>query len=93
MPTSSDEHSAVRERVVSVLERILGYEFDNDADQLTELDSLQVLELLVSLEEEFDIDSDQIIESRPDWWVSIDHLVDLVSKMTDEAHPEVAKQG
>jgi acyl carrier protein len=87
------EQYAVRERVVAVLERILGYRLDPDAEQLSDLDSLQVLELLVSLEEEFDIDSDRIIESRPDWWSSLSTLADSVSRLLVEIRLDEAKQG
>ncbi|WP_329213985.1 phosphopantetheine-binding protein [Streptomyces sp. NBC_00683] len=93
MPTTPVEQLAVRERVLAVLERILGYQLDPATEQLTDLDSLQVLELLVSLEEEFDIDSDRIIESQPDWWASLSTLVASISALKAETQPEESKQG
>jgi acyl carrier protein len=78
---TSIEQEAAREHVLAILERVIGYEIDPRVDQLPNLDSLQVLELLVSLEEEFDIDSDQIIESRQDWWISLSGLVESVIRL------------
>ncbi|MFE6040539.1 phosphopantetheine-binding protein [Streptomyces sp. NPDC056452] len=93
MSTTPVEQLAVRERVLAVLERILGYRLDPATEHLTDLDSLQVLELLVSLEEEFDIDSDRIIESQPDWWASLGTLVASISALKAETQPEESKQG
>jgi len=70
----------VHERVRAVLKGVVGYELDPGVDQLSDLDSLQILELLVSLEEEFNVDSDEIIESNPDWWISLNDLVESVIK-------------
>jgi acyl carrier protein len=93
MSTTPVEQQAVRVRILAVLERVVGYQLDPDVEQLTDLDSLQVLELLVSLEEEFDIDSDRIIESKPDWWTSLSGLVESTSRLSAEARPEATKRG
>ncbi|GAA2909511.1 hypothetical protein Acy02nite_89090 [Actinoplanes cyaneus] len=84
MATTPLDQTATRERVLTVVERVLGYPLAPGAEQLTELDSLQVLELLVSLEEEFDIDSEKIIETEPNWWTSLDGLVESVSRLSAE---------
>ena len=76
----TDDHG-VRERVLATLERILGYALDPAAANLVDLDSLQILELLVSLEEEFDVDSDKIIESAAEWWTSLDQLVATIGSL------------
>jgi acyl carrier protein len=90
--TAVDNFSAgqvnIRQRVLAVLENVLGYSLDPDTKRLDDLDSLQVLELLVSLEEEFDIDSDKIIEAHPDWWTSLDDLVAALTSLIGEGSAE-----
>ncbi|KAB8161725.1 hypothetical protein FH609_020785 [Streptomyces sp. 3MP-14] len=77
------EENNVRERVLAVVENILGYPPDAEKDDLSGLDSLQVLELLVLLEEEFDIDSDEIVEAQLDWWTSLNGLVSSITSLTE----------
>lgn len=77
--TDATSSTDVRTRVLGLLEDVQGFAPDPAQDELTGLDSLQVLELLVSLEEEFNIDSDLIIAARPDWWSSVSTLVDAVT--------------
>ncbi|MGY5060713.1 phosphopantetheine-binding protein [Streptomyces sp. 900105755] len=62
-------------RLRALLGQVLGYPLDPEIRNLQDLDSLQILELIVLLEEEFDIDSDKITESEPGWWSSVDDLV------------------
>ena len=81
MPPTPVDESAIRDRILRILTDILGYRPDPQTEQLADLDSLQVLELLVSLEEEFDIDSDYIIETRPDWWSSLSELVASIGSL------------
>ncbi|MFK3978769.1 phosphopantetheine-binding protein [Micromonospora sp. NPDC050397] len=83
MASATDE-GEIRTRTLEVLTKVLGYRPDPELDDLRGLDSLQVLELLVSLEEEFGIDSDRIIEARPDWWVSLNDLVQIISALSVE---------
>ncbi|MEV0456638.1 acyl carrier protein [Catellatospora methionotrophica] len=85
MSTPITGEQAIRDRIRAVVERILGHPLEPGADELTDLDSLQVLELMVSLEEEFDIDSDRIIETQTDWWTSLDGLVASVGRLSDPA--------
>lgn len=81
MSDASLGEADIRERILNVLTNILGYRPDERTEKMVDLDSLQVLELLVSLEEEFDIDSDQIIETRPDWWTSLSELVTSIASL------------
>jgi acyl carrier protein len=74
---------SVRRRVLGVVQKVLGYQPEADVRELNDIDSLQILELLVSLEEEFDIDSDRILESRTDWWVSVDDLVTIIADLAE----------
>jgi acyl carrier protein len=83
----------IRRRVLAVLEKILGFKPDPDTEQLSNLDSLQVLEFLVSLEEEFDVDSDAIIESHEAWWTSLDGLVATIATLTRTTRSEATAQG
>lgn len=83
----------IRTRLLAVIERIIGYAPEPGIKHLNDLDSLQVLELLVSLEEEFDIDSDRIMETSSDWWRSIDDLVVTIDSLADRAPAEGTKQG
>jgi len=77
----SDEQST-RVRMVAVLERILGYEVALDIEDLSFLDSLQVIELLVSLEDEFEVDSERIIvDPETAWWVSLSDLVASIDRL------------
>jgi acyl carrier protein len=73
--------SEIRAGVLKVLQRILGYPPEPDIEDLRHLDSLQVLELLVSLEDEFDVDSDLIIGARSDWWESLTGLVQIIQAL------------
>lgn len=84
MLEESDALNAIRDRIVRVLQEIVGYEIPPRTDRVDKLDSLHVLEFLVSLEEEFDIDSDKIIEARTDWWVSIDELTRSIAELAAE---------
>jgi acyl carrier protein len=84
MPEEADALQAIRDRIVQVLQSVIGYEIPPGTDQVDNVDSLQVLEFLVSLEEEFDIDSDKIIEARTDWWLSIDELARSIADLAAE---------
>ncbi len=86
------DESAIRRRLLDVLNEILGYRPDPEMDQLTDLDSLQVLELLVSLEEEFEVDSDLIIGTRTDWWSSLSGLVTSIGSLLPQSSAETAAQ-
>ncbi|MGW3950442.1 hypothetical protein ACWEKM_05660 [Streptomyces sp. NPDC004752] len=87
-----DEHG-IRERILAVVEQIIGHAPEPGIKHLNDLDSLQVLELLVSLEEEFDIDSDRIMETSSDWWKSVDDLVTSIRALTDRAPAEGTQKG
>jgi acyl carrier protein len=76
---------ATRDVVLKVLSVVAGYEIETDANDLSFLDSLQILELLVTLEEELNIDSDIVIDARTDWWSSVDSLVEAVHKARSSA--------
>jgi acyl carrier protein len=80
MAESPTDQHVIRERVLAAVGQILGYQPDPETTHLKDLDSLQVLEFLVLLEEEFDIDSDKIVET-PDWWISIDELVTSIKTL------------
>jgi acyl carrier protein len=78
MPEEVINEAEIRERILKVLEEVRGFAIEPREEDLSDIDSLQVLELLVSLEEEFDIDSDLIIASRPDWWSSLAALTQSI---------------
>jgi acyl carrier protein len=74
----------IRARVLDAVAQVLGYPLDPETRNLSDLNSLQILELLVLLEEEFDIDSDEIIEARPEWWISLDEIVASIAVLSGE---------
>ncbi len=84
MLEKADALWVIRDRIVRVLQDVVGYEIPPGTDHVDNLDSLHVLEFLVSLEEEFDIDSDKIIEARTDWWWSIDELTRSIADLAAE---------
>lgn len=78
VPGNTPDEVEIRQRILNILESILGYQPEADGEDLQGLDSLQILELLVTLEDELDVDSDRIIESRPGWWETLDGLVEII---------------
>jgi acyl carrier protein len=71
---------ALRERIIAIMRKVLGPEADVQAPRL-ELSSLKMLELVVALEEEFDI---QISDDAP-----LGHLtssVDSIAKYLRQTH-------
>ena len=81
MTDSALGYQGIRSRINSILEEVLGYEIDRESIRLEDLDSLQVLELLILIEDEFGIDSDGIIENGPEWWASTDQLAYAISNL------------
>ncbi len=93
MSTTPTEQQVLRERILAILWQVVGYEMDPSVEELTDLDSLQVLELLVSLEEEFDVDAESIIESGLDWWTSLSGLVEAVTTLIAQAGAKAEQRG
>jgi acyl carrier protein len=81
MTDSVPGYQEIRNRINSILEQVLGYEPNPDDNSLDSMDSLHVLELLILLEDEFNIVSDDIIESDAELWSSIDQLVHTIGKL------------
>ncbi|MEO3755211.1 hypothetical protein [Streptomyces sp. B6B3] len=93
MPDRPIEEHRIRERVLTVVDQVLGFRPDAEKNDLNDLDSLQVLELLVLLEEEFDIDSDEIIDTQLDWWTSLDGLVASIASLSRGKQVEEQQPG
>ncbi|MFI5735142.1 phosphopantetheine-binding protein [Kribbella sp. NPDC051587] len=77
--TSEIELSKVKDRIIEIVEEVLGFEVPSDQDALEQVDSLHLLEILVTLEEEFGIDTDQLIDMTDGWWTSMDRLVAFIA--------------
>lgn len=78
----------MEEKIIEIIERITGFkELKNNKDiDLLEneiLDSLAFIELITTLEEEFDIEI-QPTQVAPDTWRSVRKIVELVESLRGE---------
>lgn len=75
----------MEERVIEIIEKLTGVNGlrkNKDIDLLENeiIDSLAFIELITSLEEEFDIEI-QPTQINPDTWRNIDKIVELIKKL------------